>query len=184
MVGHVVNPSTKFEDSMAIRSRVMSSDISHRIPLTICLQPLHMCRITWPMRRGKFFPHIWNPRPRFAHPRYNFYGATIKTNGVICQNSVWPCAKEHTYSSLRMRKITSSLNAALSFHQVWSWWDHPLPSYSVIAADTLRDLVTLTFGLLTLVSGDTWRVTCSTPPPSLKILRLSVLELWVLTSVS
>jgi len=23
-----------------------------------------------------------------------------------------------------------------SFHQVWSWYDHPLPRYSVIAADT------------------------------------------------
>jgi len=57
-----------------------------------------------------------------------------------------------------------------------------LPRYSVIAADTLRDLVTLTFDLLTLVSGHTWPVTWSTPPPSLKILRLSVLELWVLTS--
>ena len=54
---------------------------------------------------------------------------------------------------------------------------HPLPRYSVIAADTLRDL-----DLLTLVSGHTWRVTWSTPPPSLKILRLSVLELSVLTS--
>ena len=42
--------------------------------------------------------------------------------------------------------------------------------------------VTLTFDLLTLVSDHTWRVTCSTPPPSLKILRLSVLELRVLTS--
>ena len=69
-----------------------------------------------------------------------------------------------------------------SFHQVWSSYDHPLHSYSVIAADTLRDLVTLTFDLLTLVSGHTWRVTWSTPPPSLKILRLSVLELWVLIS--
>ena len=29
----------------------------------------------------------------------------------------------------------------------------------VIAADTLRDLVTLTFDLLTLISGHTWRVT-------------------------
>ena len=27
-----------------------------------------------------------------------------------------------------------------SFHQVWSWYDHLLPRYSVIAADTLRDL--------------------------------------------
>jgi len=35
---------------------------------------------------------------------------------------------------------------------------------------------------LTLVSGHTWRVKWSTSPPSLKILRLSVLELWVLTS--
>jgi len=48
-----------------------------------------------------------------------------------------------------------------------------LPSYRVVAADTLHDLVTLTFDLLTLVSGHTWRVTCSTPPTSLKILRLS-----------
>ena len=38
----------------------------------------------------------------------------------------------------------------------------------------------LTFWLL--VSGHTWRVTWSTPPRSSKILRLSVLELWVLTS--
>ena len=42
--------------------------------------------------------------------------------------------------------------------------------------------MTLTFDLLTLVSGCTWRVTWSTPLPSLKILRLSVLKLWVLTS--
>ena len=46
-----------------------------------------------------------------------------------------------------------------------------MPRYSVIAADTLRDLVTLTFDLLTLVSDHTWRVKWSTPPPSLKILR-------------
>jgi len=41
--------------------------------------------------------------------------------------------------------------------------------------------VTLTFHLLTLVSGHTWRIMWSTPSPSLKILRLSVLELWVQT---
>jgi len=37
-----------------------------------------------------------------------------------------------------------------------------LTSYSVVAADTLRDLVTLTIDLLTLVSGHTWRVMWST----------------------
>jgi len=43
--------------------------------------------------------------------------------------------------------------------------------------------VTLTFDgwPFTVVSGHTWRVTWSTPPPSLKIPRLSILELWVLT---
>ena len=50
--------------------------------------------------------------------------------------------------------------------------DDPLPSYSVIAADTLRDL-----NLLTLVSARTWLVMWSIPPPSFKILRLSVFEL-------
>jgi len=52
----------------------------------------------------------------------------------------------------------------------------------VIAADTLHDLETLTFDLLTLVSGHTWRVTWSIHRPSLKIPWLSVLQLWVLTS--
>jgi len=52
-----------------------------------------------------------------------------------------------------------------------------LPSYSVITADTLRDLLTLTFDLLTLVSGHTWRVTWSTLPPSLKIL--AAIHCWV-----
>ena len=40
-----------------------------------------------------------------------------------------------------------------------------MPRYSVIAADTLRDIVTLTFDLLTLVSGHTWRVTWSILTP-------------------
>ena len=34
MAGHVINPSTKCEDPTTICSWVMSSDISHRIPLT------------------------------------------------------------------------------------------------------------------------------------------------------
>jgi len=48
---------------------------------------------------------------------------------------------------------------------------------AIVGADTLRDLVTLTFDLLTLDRGQTWLVTWSTPPPSLNILRLSVRDL-------
>ena len=96
MAGDAVNPS-KFEDPVAIRSWVMSSDISHRIPLTMRLQPsLRMRRITWPMRRVQLsLPHIWNPWPRFAYSLYYFFGATIKINGVIWQNGVWPLSLIH-----------------------------------------------------------------------------------------
>ena len=52
----------------------------------------------------------------------------------------------------------------------------------VIALLLLIRYVTLWPWPLTLVSGHACRVTWSIPPPSLKILRLSVLELWVLTS--
>ena len=50
-----------------------------------------------------------------------------------------------------------------------------------LSADTARDLVTLTFDLLTLNSCPAWRVTWPTLPPSMKTLRRSVLELRVIT---
>jgi len=33
MAGHVINPATKFEDPMSIRSWVMSYNVSHWLPL-------------------------------------------------------------------------------------------------------------------------------------------------------
>ena len=57
-----------------------------------------------------------------------------------------------------------------------------MPRYSVIAADTLRDNVTLTFDLFDFGQWSYMAGHVANPPPSLKILRLSVLELWVLTS--
>ena len=50
-----------------------------------------------------------------------------------------------------------------------------------LSAHTSRDLVTLTCHLLTLNSWRAWRVTWQTLPPSLNTLRLSVLDLWVIT---
>ena len=47
-----------------------------------------------------------------------------------------------------------------------------------LSADTSRDLVTLTFWHWRC---HTWRVTWPILPPSIKTLRLSVLELWVIT---
>ena len=50
-----------------------------------------------------------------------------------------------------------------------------------LSADTSRDFVTLTFELLTLNNWCAWRVTLPTLLPRLTTLRLSVLELWVIT---
>jgi len=101
MAGHVVNPSTNFEDPTTIHSWVMTSDISHRISLTMRL----------PVSRdlcvgGKFSPYIWNPWPRFAYPLYNFYGATIKINGVIRQNS--PTHAQNHFSLQRCPNLLPS----------------------------------------------------------------------------
>ena len=130
MAGHMVNPFTKFEDSTAIRCWVISSDISHRIPLTMRLQPLHMRNITWPMRSDKFFPHtgIWNPWPRFAYSLYNFFGATIKINGVIWQNSVWTCVEvlNTTQLSARAQNHVSPERCRKSFTIIFLG-DHDFP---------------------------------------------------------
>jgi len=80
------------------------------------------------------------------------------------------------------RKYTTRVDPHVdNSHQVWSWYDHTLPRYSVFSADTSRDFVTLTFDLLTLNSCCAWRVTWPILVPSLKPLRLSVLDLWVIT---
>jgi len=49
-----------------------------------------------------------------------------------------------------------------------------------LSADTSRDLVTLTFALLTLNRCHTWRVRWRTLTSSMQTLSLSVLELWVI----
>jgi len=91
MVGHVMNSSTKFEDPMRICSWLMNYHILHRPLLTMCLEPLLMCSIMWPVHMGKFFPHIWNPCPRSVYTVCNLFGSATKINPVIRQNSVWLC---------------------------------------------------------------------------------------------
>ena len=50
-----------------------------------------------------------------------------------------------------------------------------------LSADTLRDLVTLTFAVFTLNSCHSWRVMWPILPPSMKTLRQSVPKLRVIT---
>jgi len=79
----------------------LSSDISHRIPLIIRLQPLSMRHMHVTHAYGQIFPYIWSPWTRFYLFIIQLYDCTIKTNWIICQNNVslWPCvctvAKSH-----------------------------------------------------------------------------------------
>jgi len=106
MAGHVINLSTKFEDPKAIRSCIMSSDISHRIPLTVRLQPLCTRRITWPMCRGKFFPHIWWEIARMWLPiTGGFRGRPIQRRHFWLQGSKGRCLDNQMLAKIG-QKIT------------------------------------------------------------------------------
>ena len=80
------------------------------------------------------------------------------------------------------RKYTTRANPHVdNFHQVWSWYDHPLPSYSVFVCWHVTWPGDLDLDLLTLSSCRTWRVTWPNLPPSFKTRRLFVHELRVIT---
>ena len=68
-----------------------------------------------------------------------------------------------------------------NFREVWSWYNHLLPSYIILDADGLRDLVT--FNLFEISHWSYMTGNMSTPALSLKLPRLPVLDLWVLTLV-
>jgi len=66
-------------------------------------------------------------------------------------------------------------------HLVWSWYDHTLPSYSVFACWYVTWLCDLDFWPFDLEQLLCKAVTLPTLLPSLKTLRLWVLDLWVIT---
>jgi len=82
------------------------------------------------------------------------------------------------------RKYTTRVDPHVdNSHQVWSWYDHTLPSYSVFVCW----YVTWPCDLALLILNNchtccrAWRVTWPTLPPCLKTLRLFVHELRVVT---
>jgi len=78
------------------------------------------------------------------------------------------------------RKYTTRVDPHVdNSHQVWSWYDHPLPSYSVFVCWYVMWPCDLDLWLSDL--KQTWRVTWPTLPTSMKTLRLSVVKLWVIT---
>jgi len=72
-------PATNFEIHTLMRSWVIRY-LWYHWPLALRFWLLRMRCITWPVRRGKFYPHIWNPQPRFVHSLCYFVGSAIKVN--------------------------------------------------------------------------------------------------------
>ena len=121
-------------------------------------------------------------RPRFPVRMQNFGDlATFSVDFCILYSE---CPPYFYFRFLTWpRKYTTRANPHVdNSRQVWSWYDHPLPSYSVFVC---WHVTTVTWpgdlDLLTLNSCRTWRVTWPTLPPSLKTLRLFVHELRIIT---
>jgi len=80
------------------------------------------------------------------------------------------------------RKYTTHVDPHVdNSHQVWSWYDHPLPSYSVFVCWYVTWLRHIDLRLFDLEQLKYMEVTCPALPPSLKTLRISIHELRVIT---
>jgi len=92
---HVVIPSTKFEDAMAVSSWVMSSDISHRISLTMHLQPLRMRRVTWHMCIGQIFLTYLKSLILMCLFTIHTTCMALRLRQIeLSAKTVWPCVKD------------------------------------------------------------------------------------------
>ena len=90
--------------------------------------------------------HFWNPRPRFAYSLYNFGGSTMNIIKVICENNARPVLKD-IWDSTPTLIIPTKFEVDMTIH---------CRVTAFLSADRSRDLVTLTFDLLTLNSCHTW----------------------------
>jgi len=125
MAGHATNPATKFKDPMTIRSWVRCYNISRWLPLIMCLRPLRMRRITWPVSRGSKTITFLESRPRFSYSLYNFYWATTVIKGRLL--SIRPMLKPFSGERITSRQngaqnVGFGGNGGLS---LWYWFRDP-----------------------------------------------------------
>jgi len=105
---------------------------------------------------------------------------------ILRQSTTYSVFIWHFYPEIRHISVSGLLDLISwktrhvevdTFHQIWRGSDHPLPRYDTFTSNTWRYIVTLTIDLLTLNGCRKFFVTWSNPPPTLSILRPSVLEL-------
>jgi len=163
-----------------------TSKVEHIVPFTAIFSNIctaHAQKRLFMNFRCKFRHRRWTRRPRFPVRVQNFGDlATFSVDFCILYSEcppyfyfrlVWSTDLESIpHVSTPTLIIPTKFEVDMTIH---------CRVTAFVFADTSRDLVTLTFDLLTLNSCHTWRVTWSTLPPSLKTLWLFVHELWVIT---
>jgi len=134
----------------------------------------------------KFWEYHSIPWPQFLYSVWNFGGwrfqsiltiDKLKVRHIFTSGLLTYCPTKYAtrFSTPQLTMITST--------KFEVDYDHPQLNYSVLVIAILRARATLTVDLLTFDSGHAWWVTCLIPLPSLEILRLSILELWLMTSL-
>jgi len=132
--------------------------------------------------RWKFWHRCSIPWPRF--PYWERYFGDLRTFSVDYCIGYAGCPPYFHFRSswpIDLECVRRCVLHDENFHQVWSWYDHPLRSYSVPAVDTLHDLWPWPFTFWP------WSVVIHggyvfNPSTMFEDIWLSVLELWAVTS--
>jgi len=129
--------------------------------------------------RMQYWHRCWIRRPRFPIRRGYFGNRNdFQFFFVFRSQEIHHISTSGLHDLISYKKwVTCSLTAGYNFHKIWSWMDHPLPSYEAFTANTLRYIVTLVIDLLTLNSCREFFVAWPNVPPTLSVPRRSVLEL-------
>jgi len=94
----------------------------------------------------------WIRRPRFPIRMQNFGDlATFSVDFCILYAECPPYFYFRFVWPTDLKSITRVDPYVDNSHQVWSWYDHTLPSYGVFVCQYVRDLVTLTFWPWTVI---------------------------------
>jgi len=142
----------------------------------------------WPLKKLNFTNPRWRTAAILKTVKLSYFCNRLTDFDEICHDDAYlPLTadrplKFRIYENPRPRKYTTRVDPHVDkSHQVWRWYYHPLPSYSVFVCSYVTwpcDLDLWPFDLEQLpYMGVTW----PTLPPSLNTLCLSVLDLWVIT---
>jgi len=187
---------TKFEVDMSIRCRVTAFLSANRsrdlLTLTFDILTLNRChtwRVTWPTPPINLkTPRLFILELRVITVPIDYHRKCVLGHCACTESRdpwvggqkrlhIWNSRPRFAYSLYNFYWATTTIKGRL----LSSVNNAKTLDCVLVRKCFVRDLVILTFDLLTLNSCHSWRVTWATSPPNMKTLRLSLLELRVIT---